>query len=144
MEQTDSHDEDQQRRGGRADAAASGSEPGIWARPQADPYRALRGPASEIGGERNGPFQFISYLGVDNHSRAEPLAAVDDAVRDDVGVAKAVCQGGLELLGVQLRVRRVDLAVRGYAVVLTLEGDLDTARAGVDDKDTHRCAGSVS
>lgn len=59
-------------------------------------------------------------------------------MRHCVGVAKTVSHSGLELLCVQLRVRRVDLAVGDYAVVLAQEAELDAARAGVDDKNAYR------
>ncbi len=76
--------------------------------------------------------------GVDHHRLAEALTAVDDPMTHDVGVAEAAVERRAQLGGVDTVTGRRELA-RGKRLVVRVEQrQLQAARPGVDDEDSHR------
>jgi hypothetical protein len=62
---------------------------------------------------------------------------VDDPVHDPIGIIKPIAQRRIELLGVDLRVRSVELTLGEDPVVGGDQAELQRTRAGVDGKDRH-------
>jgi hypothetical protein len=73
--------------------------------------------------------------GVDPHGGPEALAAVDDPVSDEIGIAEPAMKGGAQRSGIDLGARRGQLALGQRLLADAEQAQLDAARAGVDDED---------
>ena len=82
--------------------------------------------------------QLALHLPVDQHRLAKPLATVDDAVPDGVGVAEpVVAERGPQRSWVDARLRRRKLDGGDGILAIAQQAQLERARAGIDDEDAH-------
>jgi hypothetical protein len=81
--------------------------------------------------------QRLDESGIGSRGRAEALTAVHYPVADGIGLAKASVERLLDLIGVRLRARRVQLSVCDRGVVFVEQAELEAARPGVDRQHPH-------